>query len=665
MANQDVVSATHTKQKLREAPAIIEVITDRDIHERGYRSVAEALRTVPGFSVLDDYYHYNVGVRGINGGMRAWSRIIKVMIDGQPTALRTDASNFLGPELIPMEAIKRIEVIRGPGSALYGADAFLGVVNIVTRAGDDLDGGRIAAAASSFQHGGSEGSLAFGQENEAWGRNLGLVLTGSLAASDRSGLSVAATSPFMTKFAGQTTTGDLSHPRSLFGSLAYGDEGAGLMTVTGSYQGLDSAGKFMDWSVGVGHFDSQNHLAVDNGFVRTSYQKTVGDRLFTSMGAAVVGGGPNATERLDIGQSPLLQVPAAGYQSLDLTSEARYLLSERNSVTLGADYTATDERLQAIETLFTSDFGSHPAGTETLDGVDPGHKTFTNAGLYAQGIFYPWEPLGLTLGLREDLHNIYGNVLNSRAGLVYLWDDWLSLKLLYGTSFKAPSPTQLFSSPITAGDVIGNANLKPETAQTFESELSWSVTPNLLFSTDAYTTLVRDQVQFVQRGANFVAANTGEADTIGVEGTLRYALGSFHAYANGTLQNTTQVTKSSLALVSSDPRSELFPSVMANVGAGDRLFRLPVRWNLELRYVGDMKPSNSNFVRNSGDYTIPANATVDLTLTSVGLSVFGRPSDLSLKSYNLFDAPVTYPGYNGVDIPGAGRTFVAGFAQHF
>ncbi|MBM3271024.1 MAG: TonB-dependent receptor plug domain-containing protein [Candidatus Sericytochromatia bacterium] len=110
----NVVSATKAAQSLREAPAIMDVITDRDLRERGYASVAEALQAVPGFCVLFDYVNYNVGVRGISSGMRAWSRILKVMIDGQSVALRVDSTNFLGPELIPLSAIKRIEIIRAP-----------------------------------------------------------------------------------------------------------------------------------------------------------------------------------------------------------------------------------------------------------------------------------------------------------------------------------------------------------------------------------------------------------------------------------------------------------------------------------------------------------------------------------------------------------------------
>ena len=74
----------------------------------------------------------------MTGGLGAESGVIKVMIDGRSVAYRTTSGNWLGVELIPLESVAQIEIIRGPASALYGADAFLGVVNIITLKPDDV-----------------------------------------------------------------------------------------------------------------------------------------------------------------------------------------------------------------------------------------------------------------------------------------------------------------------------------------------------------------------------------------------------------------------------------------------------------------------------------------------------------------------------------------------
>jgi outer membrane receptor for ferrienterochelin and colicins len=124
------------------------VVTRDAITQWGYAKVAELLRHVVGLYVIDDHIIPNVSVRGVSGGLRSESGLIKVMIDGRPVAFRVTAGNWLGPELVPLSAVERVEIIRGPGSALYGADAFLGVINVVTRRPGKMNGGEFAVAGS-------------------------------------------------------------------------------------------------------------------------------------------------------------------------------------------------------------------------------------------------------------------------------------------------------------------------------------------------------------------------------------------------------------------------------------------------------------------------------------------------------------------------------------
>ena len=132
LLNVKVSTATKTSEDLDEAPAVVTVVTREDIHRYGYRNVGEVLSHCLGFFAVDDHIQPNVGVRGVMGGLGAESGGIKVMIDGRSVAYRSTSGNWLGAELIPLESVKQIEIIRGPASALYGADAFLGVVNIIT-----------------------------------------------------------------------------------------------------------------------------------------------------------------------------------------------------------------------------------------------------------------------------------------------------------------------------------------------------------------------------------------------------------------------------------------------------------------------------------------------------------------------------------------------------
>ena len=137
LLNVQVSTATKTSESMDDAPAVITVVTREEIHRWGYRNVAEVLNRCVGFYSIDDHIQPNVAVRGVTGGLAAESGVIKVMIDGRSVAYRTTSGNWLGAELIPLESIRQIEIIRGPASALYGADAFLGVVNIITQSPDE------------------------------------------------------------------------------------------------------------------------------------------------------------------------------------------------------------------------------------------------------------------------------------------------------------------------------------------------------------------------------------------------------------------------------------------------------------------------------------------------------------------------------------------------
>ncbi|MEL6544729.1 MAG: TonB-dependent receptor plug domain-containing protein, partial [Myxococcota bacterium] len=128
-----VVTATRTLQSASAAPAAITVIHGDTLRTQGFRTVAEALRFVSGIYVVDDQSFHQVGIRGVFSGLEVANDTIKVMINGQPIAFRPNSSSYLGRSFVPLTAVERIEIVRGPASALYGANAFLGVINVITK----------------------------------------------------------------------------------------------------------------------------------------------------------------------------------------------------------------------------------------------------------------------------------------------------------------------------------------------------------------------------------------------------------------------------------------------------------------------------------------------------------------------------------------------------
>ncbi len=137
---EQVVTAGARASSQSKAPASLTVISEEEIRASGATSITELLRRVPGIDVAEmNPSDVNISIRGFN---RRLANKVLVLVDG-----RSVYQDFLGDTLWPiidvaMPDIERIEVIRGPGSALYGANAFAGVVNIITKSAKDLPGVR-------------------------------------------------------------------------------------------------------------------------------------------------------------------------------------------------------------------------------------------------------------------------------------------------------------------------------------------------------------------------------------------------------------------------------------------------------------------------------------------------------------------------------------------
>ena len=145
-----VVTASKHGQKITEAPAAVTVLTSDDIQASGAVSVADVFRRVPGLDFIQiSARDYNINARGFNGAL---SRRLLVLVDGRSVYL--DLMGFTLWDTLPvsLDEIERIEVVRGPGSALYGANASSGVVNIITKAPDALEGGVGSAGIRRRRH---------------------------------------------------------------------------------------------------------------------------------------------------------------------------------------------------------------------------------------------------------------------------------------------------------------------------------------------------------------------------------------------------------------------------------------------------------------------------------------------------------------------------------
>lgn len=648
MMNTEVVVASKKSQTIAESPAIVTVLTASDIHACGFRSVGEALATVPGFYDVYDELNHNVGIRGINGGMRAYSSILKVMIDGQPISFRSDGTNFLGPELIAMEAVDRIEVIRGPASAIYGANAFLGVVNIVThnpgwKPSLLLYGQERTGKKSGL---GLDGNLSYA--HSGWG----VSLAGTTARLDRSGMRLPEESPIMriSRPPSLESRDDLSRPRSLYAKAQYKVVENLEFRGMAHYSLLDNMGEWLDF----GTLSHQNRVSVSNQFVRVQAKYRPMENLELEGSWATSHGGPSSREKLSSGNLTSYPMRKMSYDGQDASLDIRFSPWQGHDLSLTFDRSMEDQQLLSIYTVSSSTGQIVPVGIQPV-------KEFTNTGISFQYSGKPLDSLGLTANVRRDQQNIYGNNTSLRLGLVYTFSSKWSGKLLYGSAFKAPSPYQLYSPvPLYSGEVIGNPNVKPMTANTVEAELSWFLSIHLTAGLNVFHYKVSEKIELLPSGVNWTPTNFGNQNSNGFEGTLNWVTG-IHRWTVGTAYQKTENHTPDLF------RGDLVaPSVAYPTWVGDcRYVGHYSNWGtLEAgyRYASRRRATDSNLYQNFYvPYSLGSYGIFHLCYTlSLGLN-----HHIALRVSNLGNARFAEPGYRGYDIPGQDRTFQLSYRWSF
>jgi len=176
LMNVEVYSASKHLQSVREAPSFVSIVTAEDIRNYGYRTLADILQSLPGFYVSDDHQYSNLGIRGFTR-TSDYNTPFLLLVDGHRANDAIFENSPISRELpLDVDLIERVEVIRGPSSSLYGANAVFGVINIITRRGRDV-GTEISVEGGSFGTG--KGRVSYGHTFQRWE----VLLSGSFYGS--------------------------------------------------------------------------------------------------------------------------------------------------------------------------------------------------------------------------------------------------------------------------------------------------------------------------------------------------------------------------------------------------------------------------------------------------------------------------------------------------
>ncbi|MBP6629701.1 MAG: TonB-dependent receptor [Kofleriaceae bacterium] len=658
-----VAASTKLTEPSQRSPSSVWVVTREQIELAGYRSVAEALAEVPGLSVSYDLDNYNIALRGLYGGARAGSRYLKVMIDGRAVSFAQSGVHYLGPEFIPMVAVERIELVRGPVSSLYGAGALVGAINIVTRRPSYE--GELTMATIVELGGlalGQVGGIGQGVQMVVGKRSFGLLAVGG-AFLDRSGLEVPVGSAFRSEYcpdgACMTSEGDTNRPISV---LARGEQylAGGRLSGVGTAQLHDAANEFHDLTV-MSH-NSRSSLYVAG--LGLNYERP------TSSGVTVLGsaglwfGGTRGGEAYDLGASNMFTLQRdLGYRLIEGGLEVRY---DRAGgwLLVGFDAQLDQERLPEISEVGRAD-GEVRVRTASVS------QSLNNLAGYAQVLVPLHAKLRLAGNLRWDQHNIYGGAASARAALVAALHPRVSLKLMGGRSYKAPSPEQLFGVGLNQLDVSGDEEIRPQYLNGVEAQADVFLATQLRLAVGGYFQRYNNTLSYQRIGTGLVA-NGYDADSYGVEASLR---GRFDLGAV-TLDGAAGLTLQQMVTDATLLGGVVDKPVPDNEGVATRLFngRLAAispggaAGQVQIRYSGRRTPSQSNLLLDGGtpdmsdpSYMLGAFALLDVTLASPGFgfdATTRRKGTFKLRGgvANLLDRRYAEVGFNGVDVPGLGRT---------
>lgn len=551
LLNTPVVSASKHEERAIEAPGVLSVGVQETLDDYGFTSLNDFLYSLPGFAPSQDYDRATVSSRGIFEGWN--NNHLLLLVDGIPFNDDIYGSAYTW-EITPLFMARRVEVVRGPGSALYGSNAMDGVVQIRTVSAAELPGNGIARARL-----GEDGlrmyDAVLGRTGDLVSTVIGLDLTqsdgNSYAGYDGSGRTAGPQGPLQRNYVDDRRfshyawlklegQGDLSgwafqyhwqdwnfktghgwlwqipdlgeamEERRQIASLAYtGDLGASWhQEFLLRHQAHDVDWNTRYYPAGGGGYPDGVWEYLDSGafddFLRAQW------RVDLKAGSSLLFGFE--------GDRFLYQGDRSHHSNLDMTTFAPN--PGNADLPLGPWLAYLKDR-PVLNTGFYAQYDSGKALGETFKavlGLRADHMGFDSNALDAGG-----NPDGTTVA------RSYSNT-SPRVALVYMPMPTLALKLMGGKAFRAPAPSELAgANTLSLGSNI--QNLKPETLTTYEFAVDWIVNPSLDWRTNVFRTKFNDEIAYSASNAN-LSTNVSTLTTEGLETELLYGRGPWKGFLN-------------------------------------------------------------------------------------------------------------------------------------
>lgn len=597
LMNIKVSTASKFPQKTMEAPSSVTIITAADIKTYGYRTLADIVRSVRGMSVTYDRNYDYLGTRGLGRTGDYNSRML-LLVDGYRLNDPIYDTAAIGTEFpVDVDLIDKVEIVRGPGSSIYGSNAVLGVINVITKHGKNFNGTEASGELASF--GTDKERLSYGHQYE---NGAGLLLSASRYRSLGQDLYFPEFNAINNGIAHNL---DSDRYRNFFGKLNV----AGF-TLTSGYSNRDKAVPTASFGT---VFNDPNFLVSDGAsFMNLDYYGEVGQRWDVSanlfQGRYFYDGiYPNTGAPVTLNHD---QSRGAWWGT-----EAKLIgRLEKHRVVAGVEYQNNYRQDQ-------SNFNVAPYALLLDD-----RRSSKREGVYAQDEITLGNGLLLNAGLRYDQYSIVGSATNPRLGLIWNIADVTAFKLLYGTAFRAPNVYELYyTSP---GTQKANPDLRPEKITSYEFVIEHQPWHNFRITADAYDNTINGNINQITDPADnlLVFVNSGKVVARGVE-----------VEAERLWDSGTQLRTSYAGQISRDVSSgvELInsPRHLAKLNASMPVLGNALRTGLELQYTSRRK--------TLAGASAAGHLLTNLTLLSEKIA---KGMELSASVYNLFDKRYADPG---------------------
>ena len=614
-----LTGASKYAQKSTRAPSAVSVITSDEIKQFGYTTLSDILRGVRGLYVTNNRNYHFLGIRGFSRPGDFNSRVL-VLIDGHRINDGIfNQGSIDGVFPLDVDLIDRVEIIRGPGSSLYGTGAFFGVINVISKRGKDINGAEISAGYSSFAT--KRGRISYGQ---AFENGVDLTLSASsLASEGDTHLFIPDLAADPSKNNGFADHSDSERWRDFYGSLHYG--GFTLTAVDGKRKKHYGTGLYDTVFA-----DPTNATTDGNQYVDLQYERSLSEQT-SLFGKLYYHHYRYESPGIFNGTTSVINQDKA--QSEWWGGELRFLtsLGTQHRLTVGAENVDYYKNAQ-------SNVDVAPAFVY-LDANNP-YRTWA---LFAQDEWSIGEKWTINLGVRyDDLDNGI-NSTNPRLGVIFNPTADTTIKLLYGTAFRSPNAFELYyQSPSQAS----NTNLRPEKISTAELVLEHNLTANLRGSASLYQYRIKDLVtQSVDSSGNTFYDNVGKINATGFELELEGKWSKLQSRISYSYQRA----KDQQTVLSNSPRQ------LAKLNLIAPLYADKLSLGFEAQYVA----ARLGDKRTGDTARVPGYGIANVTLLQRN---WLKGLEISAGVYNLFDKAFGDPTSSDDDpvinaIPQDGRTY--------